>query len=100
MTNLVTVEDRLLALEAGAYRQAIRNDKVDAGIAHLAFTVGELSQGQRALALDVTEIRTELVGVNGRLDKIETTQSEHGDLLRQHGDLLRQILTKLDTLGN
>jgi hypothetical protein len=76
---------------------------VDHRLDHLTNAVGDLSQGQRALAFDMREVKRDLHGVSLDLEetratvsRIEQAQATHSEMLRTHGEMLRTILTRLD----
>jgi chromosome segregation ATPase len=80
-----THEQRITDLESETFRVGHRLDRLAGATEHLTVAVGELSQGQRGLALDVTEMRRELGEVREAVSRIE----------REHGELLRAILERL-----
>ena len=84
-----THERRITDLEAATYRLSRRVDDTESrhaeAIEHLTSAVGDLSQGQRALAFDLGEARRELSEVRATVDRIE----------REHGELLLAILARL-----
>jgi len=90
-----THEQRITDLESDGYRTGHRLDRFSAGIKHLTNAVGDLSQGQRALALDVREIRQDVTEIRQDVTEIKATQHEHSTILREHGELLRAILDRL-----
>lgn len=73
---MATIEQRLTDVELDMVE--LRHD-VRAG------RVGALSDA-------VNGLREEVLG---RFERVEATQAEHGELLREHGQLLRRILERL-----
>ena len=53
----MTIEARINRLEATAFRAEVRHDEVTDQIGHLTAAIGDLSQAQRAVGMDVTEIK-------------------------------------------
>ena len=75
-------EQRITDLESETFRIGHRLDRLAGGIEHLTTGVGDLSQEQRALALDVREAGGTLTDQSTRLERIEQTIIGHGELLR------------------
>jgi chromosome segregation ATPase len=102
-----TQEQRISDLESATFRIGHRLDRLAATTEHLTDAVGDLSQGQRALALDVTEIRQELSQVRTVVERIERRHGEQldaqGAILQSHSDQLHaqgeQLRVQGETLG-
>src|SRR5262249_51824720 len=77
-----THEQRITDLESDVHRIEHRLDRFAGAAEHLTNAVGDLSQGQRALSLDVREIHQAVTNLRGDVAEVKATQREHGNLLR------------------
>ena len=76
MTAPASIERRLVALESEAFRTARHQQDIDSRLEFITGALGELSQGQRGLGVDVREIRTELAALTVKVDDLSTTVTD------------------------
>lgn len=74
------VEDRITQAELDIVE--VRHQQRETS-RHLSGAVGELSQAQRAIGLDIREIHTDIAGLGIRLDRMEEAQRAMGLDIRE-----------------
>lgn len=73
-----TLQERVVDLEAEAFRARQAEASAGARLTHLTDAVGDLSQDARSLRHEVSELRAEV--------------RQHGAMLTAHGAMLRALL--------